>query len=65
MREHVNALLRDADALAIPRDVLGRALLAEVTKLWLEERSVEDVSRELCFVAGSIDPETDFEFMRP
>jgi hypothetical protein len=31
----------------------------------LESRSVDDVKRELQFMVDTVDPETDFVFMRP
>jgi hypothetical protein len=58
-------LVRAGDEAGIPRDVLGRFLLTELTTLWLETRSCEDVASELQFTAESLDPDRDFEFMRP
>lgn len=65
VKKHFEALVRDGDAANIPRDVLGRLVLGELTKLWLESRSIEDVASELQFTVESLDPEHDFEFMRP
>ena len=48
-----------------PRDVLGRILLGELTSFWLETRSAEDVASELRFTLENLDPDADFEFMRP
>jgi hypothetical protein len=39
--------------------------LEEVTALWLQARPWRDVASELEFHAGSLDPDADFEFMRP
>ncbi|MEZ4331216.1 MAG: hypothetical protein R3F35_05665 [Myxococcota bacterium] len=58
-------LLGDARAEGIPTDVIGRALLARVVEGWLAERPWRDVANELAFVAESLDPETEFHFMRP
>ena len=63
VRRHFQSLVRAGDEAGIPRDVLGRLLLGELTTLWLETRSCEDV--ELRFTAESLDPERDFEFLRP
>jgi hypothetical protein len=65
VKEHFQALVRAGDGVGIPHDVLGRLLLSEITALWLETRSCEDVASELQFSADSLDPERDFEFMRP
>lgn len=58
-------LLESARAEAIPGDVVGRALLARLVEEWLARRSWRDVASELAFVADSLDPETEFHFMRP
>lgn len=65
VRLHVANLLAEARTSRIPQDVVGRLLLQEAIELWKQERSVAGISRELEFVAGSLDPDTDFEFMRP
>ncbi len=58
-------LLEAARVEAIPSDVVGRALLARLVEEWLARRSWRDVASELVFVADSLDPETEFQFMRP
>jgi len=65
VKQHFQALVHAGDGAGVPRDVLGRLLLSELTSLWLETRSCEDVASELQFTADSLDPEHDFEFMRP
>ena len=65
VRKHFDALLADAAHDGIPVDVVGRLLLEEVTRLWMETRSWRDVADELEFHAKSLDPDADFEFMRP
>ena len=64
-RKHLAALMAEAEAARIPRDVAGRAVLARLIECWLEDRDWRDVANELRFTADSLDPETDFEFMRP
>ena len=65
VKKHLDALLADAARGGTPADVVGRLLLEEVTRLWLEKRSWTDVAAELEFHAKSLDPDSDFEFMRP
>lgn len=65
VRQHIASLIEAGDAAGIPRDVVGRHALAEIVNLWLESRSIEDVAGELQFTIESLDPEHDFEFMRP
>lgn len=64
-RKHFEALMADAQTAKVPKDVVGRALLAQLVEHWLEVRNWEDVANELRFTADSLDPDTDFEFMRP
>lgn len=64
-RKHFEALMADAQTAKVPKDVVGRALLARLVEHWLEDRNWEDVANELRFTADSLDPDTDFEFMRP
>jgi hypothetical protein len=64
-RKHLEALMQEAQTARIPKDVVGRALLAQLIEFWLEDRNWQDVASELRFTADSIDPDTDFEFMRP
>jgi amino acid transporter len=65
VRKHFDALLADGKSAGVPPDVLGRALLARLVELWLAERGWEDVASELRFTADGLDPDQDFEFMRP
>lgn len=65
MKQHLAALLADAESASVPRDVVGRLLLEETVALWLEERPAPDVARELLFTAEHLDGDADFTFMRP
>jgi hypothetical protein len=64
-RKHLEALMAEARTAKLPKDVVGRALLAQLVESWLEGRDWENVASELRFTADSLDPDTDFEFMRP
>jgi hypothetical protein len=64
-RKHLEALMAEAQTAKVPKDVVGRALLAQLIESWLENRDWENVASELRFTADSLDPDTDFEFMRP
>lgn len=65
VKRHVTALLEEASAAKIPTDVLGRLLVQQAVELWQRERSIEDIASELKFTAEGLDPDADFEFMRP
>lgn len=64
-RRHLEALMAEAQSAKVPKDVVGRALLAQLIEFWLEDRDWQNVASELRFTADSLDPDTDFEFMRP
>ncbi len=65
VKRHFEALLREAEARGAPRDVIGRIALEEVVALWKRDRAWEDIAAELEFAARGLDPDADFEFMRP
>jgi hypothetical protein len=64
-RKILETLMAEAKAAKIPKDVVCRAMLAQLIECWLEERTWQDIANELRFTADSLDPDTDFEFMRP
>lgn len=64
-RKHLDAPMVEAETAKIPKDVAGRGLLAQLVEYWLEDRDWQNVASELRFTADSLDPDTDFEFMRP
>ena len=65
VRRHFESLLAEAHARSTPPDVVGRLALQEVVALWMRSRPWRDVAAELEFTARSLDPDADFEFMRP
>lgn len=65
VERHVKALLEEAAKRRVPNDVIGRFLLQATVELWRQERPWQDVARELAYVAESLDPDFDHEFMRP
>ncbi len=62
---HVQALLGESRGAGVPPDVVGRLLVQEAIEIWKQQRSLTDIQSELEFIAGHLDPDTDFEFMRP
>ncbi len=65
VKRHFDVLVADAQAQSIPLDVIGRIALQEVVALWKRSRAWQDIASELEFTAKSLDPDADFEFMRP
>jgi len=58
-------LVAEARETGIPDDVIGRLVLDQVVSLWRRGRSIQDITSELTFMADNVDPDTDYEFMRP
>jgi hypothetical protein len=65
VKRHVTALLKEASEANVPRDLIGRLLLQEAIEIWRSERTNADIESELRFAVETLDPDTDFEFMRP
>ncbi|HEM47127.1 MAG TPA: hypothetical protein ENO23_08795 [Alphaproteobacteria bacterium] len=65
VQRHVAKLREEAEAAKIPSDVLGRLLVQEAIEIWKARRDWPDIARELNFIADNLDPDTDYEFMRP
>ena len=65
VKKHFDALVAEASARGIPPDVIGRITLHEVLALWQQTRDWRDIASELEFAGKNLDPDADFEFMRP
>jgi len=65
VQRHVAALMQEAAAARVPGDVVGRLLLEQTIAIWRAHRADADIQSELRFTADHLDPDTDFEFMRP
>ncbi|MBW2240682.1 MAG: hypothetical protein JRH01_01745 [Deltaproteobacteria bacterium] len=66
VRQHLDAAIAEATSRGLGEaDVVCRTMLQELTEIWLAKRSLADVQGELRFVSDNLDPDTDFEFMRP
>ncbi len=62
---HFAALVEAARASGVPDDVIGRLVLDEVVALWKHKRTLDDIASQLKFVADNLDPDMEYEFMRP
>lgn len=65
VKRHVSALIEETKASGTPTDVVGRMLIQEAIELWNAERDWQDIASELKFMADNLDPDLDYEFMRP
>ncbi len=62
---HIAALLAEAESEKIPSDVIGRILIQAAIGIWQKQRDWNDVASELRYMADNLDPDLDYEFMRP
>jgi len=65
VRRHFASLVQEARGHGTPDDVIGRLVLNEVIELWKEQRGIEDIAGQLKFIADNLDPDLEYEFMRP
>ncbi|MEM7254377.1 MAG: hypothetical protein AAF493_23405 [Pseudomonadota bacterium] len=63
--KHIDALMQEADRKSLIADNVGRLLLQAAIEIWLQNRSPDDIASELEFTAENIDPDADYEFIRP
>jgi hypothetical protein len=64
-RRHAQAAVDEGKAKGYPADSVARALLGVVVEIYQRERGVDDIRRELTFVAEHLGDDDEFEFMRP
>ena len=64
-RRHFEAALNEASAKDAGSDSLPRYMIDVVIAHLLKTRPLDDVRAELQFMVDTIDPDTDFVFMRP
>ena len=64
-RRHAQAAVDEGKTHGQPADSVARALLNAAVEIYRRERGVEDIRRELTFVAEHLDEDDEFEFMRP
>ena len=65
VKQHLDPLLSAATAAGMSDDVLGRLLLEAAVDLWRRKRSIDDIAGELGFTAENLDPDIDYNFIRP
>ena len=64
-RRHLQAAIEEGATHGYPADSVARAVLGVVVEVYRAERGADDIRRELEFVAGHLDEDEEFEFMRP
>jgi hypothetical protein len=62
---HIEAALKEAGELQIPGDSIARVMFEQVLRIWRETRDFEDIRAEIIEAADHLDPDEDFNFMRP
>ncbi|MCW5749748.1 MAG: hypothetical protein KIT81_01270 [Alphaproteobacteria bacterium] len=62
---HLAAALAEAGRAGLAEDLLGRAMLGQVIRLYRRHRTASDIAHELEFAARNLDDDEDYAFMRP
>lgn len=62
---HVEAAMAEAAGAGHPADTVGRALLGMSIELFRRTRDASDIRRELEAALDNLDPDEDYNFMRP
>jgi uncharacterized protein (DUF362 family) len=62
---HVEAAVAEAAKAGHPSDTVGRALLGMSIDLFRRSRGIDDIRRELEAALENLDPDEDYNFMRP
>jgi hypothetical protein len=65
VKKHVDAAVAEAAAEGHPADIVARTMLSFVIEIYRENRDLEDIRSELQYAMDNLDPDQDFEFMRP
>ena len=65
VKQHLEPLIAAAAASGMSEDVLGRLLLEAAVDLWRRSRAIDDIAGELGFTADNLDPDIDYNFIRP
>lgn len=63
--KHIGALIAEAEAERVPTDAVARIMFEKVLEIYRQTRTLEDIASELTSAAEHLDPDEDFEFMRP
>ena len=65
VKKHVDATLAEAAEQGHPPENVARSMLSFVIAIYREHRDVADIVEELQYSISNLDPDQEYEFMRP
>lgn len=65
VKKHLDAAIAEAGEQGHPPETVARTMLSFVIAVYREHRDVADIREELQYAMENLDPDQDYEFMRP
>ncbi len=65
VKRHLDAAIAEAGQQGHSPETVARTMLSFVIAVYREHRELADIRDELIYTIENLDPDTDYEFMRP
>ena len=65
VKKHVEAAVAEAGEQGHPPENVARSMLSFVIAIYRQNRDVADIIEELQYSINNLDPDQEYEFMRP
>jgi hypothetical protein len=65
VKKHIDAAVAEAGDDGHPPDAVARTMLSFVIEIYRSNREADDIRAELQYAMDNLDPDQDYEFMRP
>jgi len=65
VKKHLEAAIAEAGEQGHPPENVARSMLSFVIAIYRENRDVADIIEELQYSINNLDPDQEYEFMRP
>lgn len=65
VKKHLDAAVAEAGEQGHPPDIVARTMLSFVIEVYRQQRDIDDIRSELQYAMDNLDPDQDYEFMRP
>lgn len=65
VKKHLDAAVAEAGEQGHPPEIVARTALSFVIEIYRKHRDVDDIRTELQYAIDNLDPDQEYEFMRP
>jgi hypothetical protein len=65
VKKHLDAAVAEAGEQGHPPDIVARTALSFVIEIYRQNRDIDDIKSELQYAIDNLDPDQEYEFMRP